>query len=564
MKRAAYRALCVGLGLGLAAGSANALPGFYAGKDTERRVSRSTQVVVMTKGDVNVVSVMADYDGPSEPFAFVLPVPKDVSKDSIETLKRASVERLDELTAPRFHEFWEKDPCEPGKPEQIWERSLVASSDTDFLGTGDMFKGTTKAPPEMKITVEPDLRREGSEFKFTLVTSNIEGWLSSKGYKLPDGVSVGDYSDMQFLVAIVDPDKVELGKKGEALLSPIRYATKQPVKIASTLGLAHMKGFQELIVYTLHPEKRFEVANYDNVVPPTNLQVEFDVKERMGEYYAGLHDMLLAKNKLGFLVEYAWDTETCGEPCPNAKLALHELLTLGADQFEKELSDEQLHPEPPERTEEEEEIYKKKTKDEKKQDDELRAEVARRKALIKREGKFILSRLHHRYDKSGLPKDVELRTAAPIEGGVDIPKGANGELPQGPKTGVDANKLQTRFVNLHPDISVIKCENPERYRWGKPPRTYRGARKIWVADQLASRDRTSIKPADLTITAVSDLGIVGAAAKKEAEAEAKAAEAKAAAEEKCDCAAVGRHSSSTSWGIAGLVAMAGLLARRRR
>ncbi len=560
MKRASIWSLWVcliGICLPL---SASALPGFFAGKDGAERISRSTQVVIMMRGDEKVVSVMTDYDGPNQPFALVMPVPKDVQLASVETLKRASVERIDELTSPRFHEFWEKDPCEPGKAEQIWETSLVASSDTDFLGAGDMFKGTTKAPAEMKLKVEPDLRKEGSEYVFHIVPTGIEGWLSGKGYKMPSGVSVDGYSDYAFLVAEVNPEKVELGKSGEALLSPIRYATTESVKVLSTLGLAHAKGHQELIIYTLHPEKRFEVANYKNVVPPTNLQVDFDVKERMGEYYAGLHDMLLAKDKQAFLMEFAWSTEGCGQPCPNAKLGLHELLTLGADVFEASLPDEVKNPQPPERTEEEEEIYKKKEKAEQKQDDELRLEVARRKGIIERQGKYMLTRMHHRYDKEGLPKDVELKEASPLVAGIDIPKGANGELPQGSHPG-DKNMLQTRFVHLHENKKVINCEAPERYRWGKPPRTYRGARKIWIANQLAGRDRVKIKPTELTLTAVPELGIKGVASKLEEEAAA----AKAAEDEKkegeCDCATVGRSRlSSTAWA---LFALPFLMVRRR-
>jgi hypothetical protein len=563
MKRVLIWALGIGLALGAVSNEASALPGFFAGKDAANRVSRSTQVVVMKRDGRNVVSVMTDYDGPSDPFAFVMPVPQDVSLETVATLKRAAVERLDELTSPRFHEFWEMDPCEPGKAEQIWERSLVASGDTDFLGTGmgDMFKGSTKAPPEMKLKVEPDLREEGSEFVFHIVSSDVAGWLSGKGFKIPQGVSLDKYAGMSFLVAVVDPEKVELGKRGEALLSAIRYSTKEEVKIASTLGVAHLDGHQELVVYTLHPEKRFEIANYKNVVPPTNLQVDFDVKERMGEYYAAMHDMLLEKDKQAFLAEYAWGTETCGEPCPNAKLALHELLTLGADRFEADLSQEELHPEPPERTEDEEKIYKEKKKDEQEEDDELRTEVARRKALIERQSKFVLTRLHHRYAKDGLPHDVELKQAPPIEGGIGSPQGVNGDLPQGHKTDVKENRLQTRFVHLHPNIKVLECEAPERYRWGKPPRTYRGARKIWVADQLASRDRTKFKPAELTLTAVPELGIKGVLARAEEEAAAKAA-AEKAKQGNCDCSLPGRRAPAPA-GLS-LAALLGVAFLRRR
>ena len=57
---------------------------------------------------------MPDYEGPLEGFAMVLLVPADVTVDKVTTLKRDFVDRLDSLSAPRFHEYWEQDPCDPG------------------------------------------------------------------------------------------------------------------------------------------------------------------------------------------------------------------------------------------------------------------------------------------------------------------------------------------------------------------------------------------------------------------------------------------------------------------
>jgi len=55
-----------------------ALPGFIAGKGDTPRISNSTQVVLLQKGDQTVVTVWADYEGPLDHFALVLPVPSDV------------------------------------------------------------------------------------------------------------------------------------------------------------------------------------------------------------------------------------------------------------------------------------------------------------------------------------------------------------------------------------------------------------------------------------------------------------------------------------------------------
>ena len=79
-----------------------------------------------------------------------------------------------------------------------------------------------------------------------------------------------------------------------------------------------------------------------------------------------------------FLAEYAWSTEGCGEPCVNAALRLDELLTLGADVFERSVPEDQQNPEPPARSEEEEKAYKKAKKAERKEMDKLAKEVARR------------------------------------------------------------------------------------------------------------------------------------------------------------------------------------------
>lgn len=543
----------------------HALPGFFATKGGSA-TSGTTHVVLMMNDDEAVVSVATDYKGPAETFALVMPVPSDVKLEDVVTLKRHSIERLDELTAPRFHEFWEMDPCEQGKVEQIWERSLVASEASDFLGSSEMLKGTTKAPKEMRTKVEADYRDEGSEYKFSMTSSNVAGWLKSKGYSVPSGVDLAKYDGMNFLIAETDPQKAELGGKGEALLSAIRYSTKQDVKLPLTIGLANVEKMHELIIYTLHPSKRFETANYKTVFPPTNLQVDFQVKERIGEFYAGLHDMLLAKDPQAFVAEYAWPISGCGEPCVNASLRLDEILTLGADVFERSVPEQQRNPEPPARTEEEEAAYKEAKKDERKRLDELALEVARRKALMERHQDYVLSRLHHRYDAKGLPRDVEVKAAPPAEGGVQTPQGANGELPTDVKTGAAENKLQTRFVHLHPNKVAIKCDAPERYRWGKPPRTYRGARKIWTAQQLATRDRTRFKPQELVLSAYPALGLEG---QKSAEEQAKAQaagseETDAKADSDCGCATVGRPSQRGSWLYAGVILVLAMAARRKR
>ncbi|MEZ4232002.1 MAG: DUF2330 domain-containing protein [Polyangiaceae bacterium] len=568
--RFALAALLPGFATALLAPSAHALPGFFVGKDDQPRISESTEVVVMHRDQRTVVTVMTDYDGPSQEFALVMPLPEDVSMDHVTTLKREFVTRVDQLTAPRFHEFWEMDPCESGSPEQEWERNLKASSDTAFLGGGAPPPGG-KAAKEMTLTVEPEFKH-ASEYTFKLLdqadSANITGWLEKQGYKLPAGTAeaVKPYVEakQRFLVATVDQAKVELVGDGRAQLSPIRFWTETNyTKIPSTLGLLSSGGKkQELVVMVMDPKNRYEAKNYDNVFPPTNLNVEFKVKERMGEFYAALHDKLLAKNPKGVLNEYAWSTLECGQPCPNPPLYIHELLSLGADVFEETLPEDVRNPEPPDRTEEEKKLYDAKKKEEKKADDIGRKEIARRKALIERHS-YILSRLHHRFDKESLKQDIEIGPAKNMRGGVELPKGPKGELPIESKPA-DRSMLQMRYINLHPDISVLKCDNPNRWRWGKPPRTYRGLRKIWVAEDLATRNRKEIDPEKVVITPVASLGLPGKADEKDPAAAPSASAG--AGEEKKDgaCQFSATSPAGRGSGDAGLLLGLGLWLRRRR
>jgi hypothetical protein len=169
----------------------------------------------------------------------------------------------------------------------------------------------------MLLDFDPQFK--DGEYTFSLVPEgqSAEAYLRTKGLTVPEGAKqrLGKYASSRLLVADVTASKVELGGARRALLSPIRFATRQPYVIPATLGLANSAGPQELVVYVLHPDKRFEVKNYPNAFPPTNVTVDMAVKERMGEFYAGVHDALLAKDPKSFLVEYAWPTiKHCGEP----------------------------------------------------------------------------------------------------------------------------------------------------------------------------------------------------------------------------------------------------------
>lgn len=568
----------IGVSLLLCSVNALALPGFYVGKNPNKRVAHASFVVVMNKAEQSAVSVMLDYDGPFEPFALVLAVPGDVTLDHMTTLRREYVDRVDQISAPRFHEFWETDPCDPGKAQQEWERDLRVSTSADnFLGGNADFGPTKKVPKEMLLNVKSEQKQGEYTFLMPEEDQSFLDFAKGRGWVFSPAMerAVTEYQGkgLKFVLAEIDPNRVELIGGEKAQLSPIRFWTSQPYRsIPDRLGLLSANGPQELFVLVLDPEKRFAPTNYEVSTPPTNVQVDFVVKERMGEFFGALHDMWLAKHPKTWWLEFAWSADGCGQPCPNEPLMINELLTLGGDVFEQSVPDDERNPKPPPLTDEEKARQKSdldlakpgdryKLKLQMKED---RKELYRRKALLERHH-YIITRLHHRASEEMLPTDVQI---GPVEGGLDggdsLPTGPKGDLPLDVKPS-SAERMQTRYLFFHPWKGMQACEKPERWRWGKPPRTYRGLRKIWVVEDLARKSRTQIKPADVVRTPLPEFGLTGEPPKPIDDGGLDGGLEGSNAKHGCHCSVPGRSRSRdlSGWGLFGLFSGLALWRRRR-
>lgn len=576
-RRASVSTLLLGM---LSGGTAEASPVLIAGSGTEK--VHSTDITLMKKDGVSVLSVLPDYQGPFSGFAVILAVPGDVTKDRVSTLNRKYADQLKLLSAPKFAEFWEMDPCSKEEVEQDWERDLSTKGKTNFLGAPDLGP-TKKVEKEMLLKVEASTK--AGEYKETFIgnAEELRAWLKKKEYELPAGgdKSIDDYESRgyQFLALDVDTNRVELIGSDRASLSPIRFYTEDDVtKLPTRFGLPSAAKQQEMILYTLVPDQRIQVTNYPTKAAPTNLSVtneyvesadkKYNLKEKMPEFYAALFDSFVAKNPKTFVLEYAWSATDCGQPCATLPLLPDEILSLGADVFEARLSPEVTRPKPPEPTAEEqalidEQIKALKTPKEKKDAKETwekdREELAARKALIAR-NEYVLTRLHYRYAADGMPNDVELGNGAPITGGVALPKGEFGDTDQTVQPSKE-NQFQTRYNGNFQNITVVNCEDPKPHRWGKAPRSYRGLRKIWIADDLARRDRTRIKVEGAVLSAVAELGLSGRAVPKPE----KPAAAEAPKEEKGGCAVDGvpTRGNGAFTGLLGLLFGAALLGRVR-
>src|SRR5688572_6361388 len=91
--------------------AAHAFCGFYVSGADASLYNNATIVVLMREGQKTVLSMQNNYQGPTQDFAMVVPVPVVLSEETVKTLPREVFQRVDQLAAPRLVEYWERDPC---------------------------------------------------------------------------------------------------------------------------------------------------------------------------------------------------------------------------------------------------------------------------------------------------------------------------------------------------------------------------------------------------------------------------------------------------------------------
>ena len=411
------------LALATTAGSAHAFCGFYVSGSDKKLYNDATQVVLMRQGTRTVLSMQNDFRGPLEDFAMVVPVPVVLKESEVKTLAKAVLDRVDSLGSPRLVEYWEQDPCRP--PYEPSNYGAMKSGMRPTMANG--------AEMVQRQTVKIEAKFDVGEYKILILSatdsSGLEIWLKQNGYKIPAGAEplLRPYveSGSKFFVARVDPKKVQMVTENgqqRAALSPLRFHyDSEEFALPIRLGMANAEGKQDLIVNIIS-DKRYEVANYKNVVIPTNFDVKDGVRARFGEFYAALFDKTLEATPRAVVTEYAWQASPSAkcDPCPPQVPTDSDAMTLGADVIGGRIA----------------------------------------------QGYYVLTRLHARYGKTDMKDDLRFKEANPITGGRET-WGKQG-LEYG-ATASAQNYFQARYAIRHWWTGPMKCQNPQRGVWGGPP-----------------------------------------------------------------------------------------------
>jgi MYXO-CTERM domain-containing protein len=294
-----------------------------------------------------------------------------------------------------------------------------------------------------------------------------------------------------------------------------------PLRLAG-LGAA---GARDVVLDVLSPGARLEATNMLNVAVPTNLDVREEAMSDLDGLYRAIVDHALAKTPGAAMTEYAWLASTCDGCAEGTGLGVDELLALGVDRLPSGGDGSQREvivdvseslsraPEgPPALKLAMAACYEKalgemrglageakvlietgadgKVKSAKIQDAGAEAlgrcveEAARsvkldkadasgaitaRFALLSRAylASMVLTRLRVRA-ASGPFGDVDLRRAAPIEGGRE--EGPTGEAEKRVYFATHTNNFRARYVVRHPWPGALACEEPKRGVWGPKPK----------------------------------------------------------------------------------------------
>jgi hypothetical protein len=479
--------------------TASAFCGFYVAGGGASLFNDATQVVLMREGTKTVLSMQNNYRGPPENFALVIPVPIVLQKENVKTLTKNLFDKVDQLAAPRLVEYWEQDPCyQPrSRATEGMRRSMAMEAKKDMA----------PAPSgAVDYQVQIEAQFTVGEYDIVVLSAKdalgLEAWLTDNKYKIPSGAApiFRPYiqQGLKFFVAKVDVTKVKF-ENDVATLSPLRFHyDSEKFELPIRLGLINAKAEQDLIVHVLARNQRYEVANYPNATIPTNIDLVPSAKSEFGPFYVSLFDKTLKKNPRAVVTEYSWDSATC-DPCPTPPLTPQDLMLLGLDVIDgsgplPEIEFKNRDAVQPQ----EQAMVDQGIKN-------LIQQVTYRRMYAKGGARFVLTRLHARYDKTSASEDLVFKVATPIVGGREFLTDGT-SLEQG-AVASSVNNFQARYAIRYPWEGPIACENPVRGRWGGPPSG--GRNKPVAAEDLGFVKRDATLASKLAESPVPEFDIKG-------------------------------------------------------
>ncbi len=309
--------------------TAQAFCGFYVAKADGDLFNEGSRVVYFREGTLSVITMASDYKGAAEDFAMIVPTPVVLPRPSIQTVDPKTVQHLDDYSAPRLVEYFDREPlCNDDYEGAQWVEEPVVVVEAAPRGAQPTQRQRARS---LGVSIEAKYA-VGSYDILILGAKESDGlatFLTQEGYKLPDGAAavLGQYikGGMKFFVARVN---LKRHADGPQELQPlqIRFKSKD-FMLPIQLGKVNGDGPQDVLMLMLSRKGRIEPTNYKAVELPTNLTIPGFVEKNFGAFYKAMFARAAPQGG-GIVLEYAWDMGWC-DPCAADPLNGKELRELG-------------------------------------------------------------------------------------------------------------------------------------------------------------------------------------------------------------------------------------------
>jgi len=305
---------------------AAAFCGFYVAQEDGKLYNEASKVVFVRDGYRSRITMASDYTGPASEFAMIVPTPSVLGERQIRTVNSAAVTHLENYTAPRLVEYFDRDPCIP--EVQLLPAPIVIAEAESSTPT------PRRGPAALGVKVEAEYSI--GEYDIVILSARqsdgLITYLRQEDYQIPDGAeaTLADYiaMGMKFFVARVNLERHAQGQSQD--LKPLQISFRsENFMLPLQLGKINSAGTQDLLIYMLtrSDQGRVEAANYDNARISSNVSVPTFVEGMFGQFYRDMFAKNAAPNTV--MTEYAWDMGWC-DPCAADPLNLFELRDLGA------------------------------------------------------------------------------------------------------------------------------------------------------------------------------------------------------------------------------------------
>lgn len=260
----------------------------------------ATAVFLLRDGTRTVMTVEPAYEGPRTELSMIVPLPNPITRDDIRTISGHHFRRVDRATAPRLRHRW--DAC----PGPLRARRRAARGRSGGAGLAG-------EPLGDELGVEIEESWDVDEYDVSLLSAaqstGLLTFLRERGLELPPRAApvLRSYIEAGHRFALIEVDPSRARQVGERMvLDPIQlHFDSEELRVPVRLGTLNSPGEQELLLYVLSRDGRYEVANREALVAPSEITLRESYEGGFGPFYAGLMDELYRRHPGATVTEFA-------------------------------------------------------------------------------------------------------------------------------------------------------------------------------------------------------------------------------------------------------------------